>query len=492
MPRFITPRSQRTHVEPYDRTRQTTIARLRAANEEIKYLRAQLDTAKAGEEHWKVEYDLINEMVDVMLRHVKRLLNGFEDSGEVKETELLLRLRMMNIRKLSIPSNKVNYFDLNLKITKNIFKMPRSSSSVGSSSRYSPYGREDQSSQEKRYRQQSEALHNASDLARIRVIDDNIESLYQERDVLVERVDPSDLVQFLSNSEAQDFDGNMRRTRPTWAMIRELIRQKKSANKKVRDLLEKCESLERNTSLLVFRNSANKVERCVREKEKVQQDLRLAQSEIPELTQSNRIMDSRGHPTGRPPLRSRRTPSELELEVQRLRDENAVVRFSNNCLQTDYNRLLTDHNRLLTGYNRLLTDNNNLNRDLERLKSTLRQTAEDNDFIIRMIQLYGSQVVIPPGYDDQSKITMQLVFRREGLSPFSVNPRHISYRGYPTWVCSKEVNKQSYSSPPPIHPPLTSCPAHGPYQGCKTMVQTVPHHLRYILNIVVADIPRGG
>ncbi|KAL6913753.1 hypothetical protein ACHAPO_002206 [Fusarium lateritium] len=158
--------------------------------------------------------------------------------------------------------------------------MPRSSSSVGSSSRYNPYSREGRPIHESQYQQQSEALHNVSNLSRIRAIDDDIERLYQARDVLVERVGPLDLVQFLSNSEAEDFDGDGRRTRPTWAMLRQLIRQKKSALKKARILFEKCESLERSTSMLITMNCANTVERCLEEKERVQRDLRLAQSEI--------------------------------------------------------------------------------------------------------------------------------------------------------------------------------------------------------------------
>ncbi|KAG8669441.1 hypothetical protein FPOAC2_08770 [Fusarium poae] len=158
--------------------------------------------------------------------------------------------------------------------------MPRSASSVGSSSRYNPYSREGRSTEERQYQQQSEALHNASDLSRIRAIDDEIERLYQARDVIVERVGPLDLIQFLSNSEAEDFDGDGRRTRPTWTMLRQLIRQKKDALKKVRTLLEKYESLERSTSMLITMNCVNTVERCLEEKEKVQRDLRLAQSEI--------------------------------------------------------------------------------------------------------------------------------------------------------------------------------------------------------------------
>ncbi|CEI69373.1 unnamed protein product [Fusarium venenatum] len=62
-------------------------------------LKAQLDTVKVEEEYRKGDYDLINEMVEVMLKHVKRLLNGFEDRGEVRQEELLLQLQMMNIRK---------------------------------------------------------------------------------------------------------------------------------------------------------------------------------------------------------------------------------------------------------------------------------------------------------------------------------------------------------------------------------------------------------
>jgi hypothetical protein len=97
MPKIVTHRGQRTHPEPYDRSLSATIARVRAANEEVKALKEQLETAKAGEEYWKTEYDLIREVIEVMSRHVERLLNGFEDSGEFKQEELLLRLRMMNL-----------------------------------------------------------------------------------------------------------------------------------------------------------------------------------------------------------------------------------------------------------------------------------------------------------------------------------------------------------------------------------------------------------
>ncbi|KAM0408874.1 hypothetical protein ACHAPD_011034 [Fusarium lateritium] len=147
---------------------------------------------------------------------------------------------------------------------------------------------------ESQYQQQSEALHNVSDLSRIRAIDDDIERLYQARDVLVERVGPLDLVQFLSNSEAEDFDGDGRRTRPTWAMLRQLIRQKKSALKKVRILFEKFESLERSTSTLITMNCANTVKRCLEEKEMVQRDLRLAQSEIRMLRFTTKLDEMSG------------------------------------------------------------------------------------------------------------------------------------------------------------------------------------------------------
>ncbi|KAG8669442.1 hypothetical protein FPOAC2_08771 [Fusarium poae] len=99
MPKFFPPRGQRRNVEPYDRTPQTRLARLWTINEKIKDLKTQLDIIKAREENWKAEYDLIDEMVEVMRKHVKRLLDGFEDRGEVGQTELLLRLQKMNLRK---------------------------------------------------------------------------------------------------------------------------------------------------------------------------------------------------------------------------------------------------------------------------------------------------------------------------------------------------------------------------------------------------------
>ncbi|QPC79210.1 hypothetical protein HYE68_009962 [Fusarium pseudograminearum] len=158
--------------------------------------------------------------------------------------------------------------------------MPQLLTAGGLSCRYNPYAREDQTTQETQFQQQSEALRNASDLARILAIDDDIERLYQARDALVDRVGPSDLVPTLSNSEAQRFNGNGRRTRPTWAMVRELVRQKRGANKKVLDLIKRCESLEGSTSTFITENSAIKVEQYLKEKEQAQQDLRLAQSEI--------------------------------------------------------------------------------------------------------------------------------------------------------------------------------------------------------------------
>ncbi|KAL6913754.1 hypothetical protein FSST1_011514 [Fusarium sambucinum] len=113
MPKYVPPRGQRRDVGPYDRLPRTRIASLWATNAAIKGIEAQLDTVKVEEEYRKVEEeyrkaekenrkadcDLINEMVEVMLKHVKRLLNGFEDGGEIGQEELLLQLQMMNIRK---------------------------------------------------------------------------------------------------------------------------------------------------------------------------------------------------------------------------------------------------------------------------------------------------------------------------------------------------------------------------------------------------------
>jgi hypothetical protein len=106
--------------------------------------------------------------------------------------------------------------------------MTRSSKSATSSSRYEPYAREVQPSQE-------EALHDASDVARIFAIDAEINRLYRARYLLVQRVGPDDLFHFLSRSEAEEFIGDRRKTRPTWTMVRELIRQQKTANQRVLD-----------------------------------------------------------------------------------------------------------------------------------------------------------------------------------------------------------------------------------------------------------------
>ncbi|KAH6966125.1 hypothetical protein EDB82DRAFT_514776 [Fusarium venenatum] len=77
-------------------------------------------------------------------------------------------------------------------------------------------------------------------------------------------------------------------------MLRQLIRQKKSALKKVRILFEKFESLERSTSTLITMNCANTVKRCLEEKEMVQRDLRLAQSEIRMLRFTTKLDEMSG------------------------------------------------------------------------------------------------------------------------------------------------------------------------------------------------------
>lgn len=97
MPKTDTPRRQRNRPEPYHRFHQATISRLRAANKKIGELTHQLDRAQAVGQYWQKEYDLNHKVMEVMSRHVKRILNEYGDSGEVKLQELLVRLRMMNL-----------------------------------------------------------------------------------------------------------------------------------------------------------------------------------------------------------------------------------------------------------------------------------------------------------------------------------------------------------------------------------------------------------
>ncbi|WXC66109.1 hypothetical protein SNK03_011892 [Fusarium graminearum] len=70
MPKHATHRSQRNRATPYDRAYQTTIARLRVANERIE-----------------------------MLKYAKAFIDGCEDDMEAKHAEPGLRLQMIHLQK---------------------------------------------------------------------------------------------------------------------------------------------------------------------------------------------------------------------------------------------------------------------------------------------------------------------------------------------------------------------------------------------------------
>ncbi|QPC79211.1 hypothetical protein HYE68_009963 [Fusarium pseudograminearum] len=99
MPKHATQRSQRTRATPYDRAHQTTIARLRVANERIEILKAELDATNTKRHLWKAKYNQIKELVDDILTHAKGLIDGREDDVEAKRAELGLRLQMIHLRK---------------------------------------------------------------------------------------------------------------------------------------------------------------------------------------------------------------------------------------------------------------------------------------------------------------------------------------------------------------------------------------------------------
>ncbi|QPC79209.1 hypothetical protein HYE68_009961 [Fusarium pseudograminearum] len=113
---------------------------------------------------------------------------------------------------------------------------------------------------------------------------------------------------------------------------------------------------------------------------------------------------------------------------------------------------------------------------------------EDLAFMVLLIEMYGSQVVIPSGYCKHDWIAEQVWFKQEDLTSSIIPTLHYHFDGKPIWVCDRTVGAYS-PHPHIIHPPLTSCPTHGLGAGCETMVMTVPLELRHILCIPVADIP---
>ncbi|KAM0353103.1 hypothetical protein HYE67_004105 [Fusarium culmorum] len=99
MPKHATHRSQRTRATPYDRAHQTTIARLRVANERIEILKAELDATNTKRHLWKAKYNQMYELIDDMLKYAKGFIDGCEDDMEAKHAELGLRLQMIHLQK---------------------------------------------------------------------------------------------------------------------------------------------------------------------------------------------------------------------------------------------------------------------------------------------------------------------------------------------------------------------------------------------------------
>ncbi|RFN55125.1 hypothetical protein FIE12Z_637 [Fusarium flagelliforme] len=94
MPKTTTARCRCLRYEPYD---QWPISRRRAKNKRIKKLKNQLEKSKAEVLYWKREYKLSCREVYSLKKHVKRLLDDFEDRGELQQEMTLLRLQMMNL-----------------------------------------------------------------------------------------------------------------------------------------------------------------------------------------------------------------------------------------------------------------------------------------------------------------------------------------------------------------------------------------------------------
>ena len=94
MPKIIAPRFRCFRYEPYDRW---PIIRQSTTNKRIYKLKTQLKKSKAEVLYWKREYKLSCREVYSLKRHVKRLLDDFEESGELQQEMTLIRLRMMNL-----------------------------------------------------------------------------------------------------------------------------------------------------------------------------------------------------------------------------------------------------------------------------------------------------------------------------------------------------------------------------------------------------------
>ncbi|KAL4722952.1 hypothetical protein ACLX1H_010192 [Fusarium chlamydosporum] len=152
--------------------------------------------------------------------------------------------------------------------------MSRSSYSTSSSCQNGLYALSRQ------YQQPSEALQSQIDLARMHEIDAEIDRLSKEKQALAQRVDPYDLVGYLSGIEAQCVNENERNSQPTWTMVGELILQNETVNNMLLDALAKCETLEKNEDKSVTDDSFKMIQYLMAEKREVQQELHFAQSEI--------------------------------------------------------------------------------------------------------------------------------------------------------------------------------------------------------------------
>ncbi|CAG7557947.1 unnamed protein product [Fusarium equiseti] len=82
MPKTTTTRCRCLRYETYD---QWPISRRRAKNKRIKKLKVQLEQSKAEVLYWKREYKLSCREVYSLKKHVKRLLDDFEDRGELQQ-----------------------------------------------------------------------------------------------------------------------------------------------------------------------------------------------------------------------------------------------------------------------------------------------------------------------------------------------------------------------------------------------------------------------
>ena len=94
MPKIIAPRCRCFRYEPYDRW---SIIRRSATNKRMHKLKNRLEKSKAEVQYWKRKYKLSCREVYGLKKHVKRLLDDFEDRGELQQEMTLIQLQMMNL-----------------------------------------------------------------------------------------------------------------------------------------------------------------------------------------------------------------------------------------------------------------------------------------------------------------------------------------------------------------------------------------------------------